>query len=79
MSWSILYTPAALEDKLQLATLGFNQVFEQVLQQLQAQPQTGTALVADLAGAYHKTIIGQHAIIYQPITEQKIIKILAIV
>ena len=78
MSWSIVYTPAALEDKQQLMALGLKQVFDHVLQQLQAQPQNGTALVADLTGAYHKTIIGQHAIIYQPITEQRIIKILAV-
>lgn len=77
--WSIVYMPAALEDKKQLVSLGLKPVLNSALQQLQAQPQSGTALVADLAGAYHKTLIGQHAIIYQPIFEQKTIKILAIV
>jgi Txe/YoeB family toxin of Txe-Axe toxin-antitoxin module len=81
MSCSIVYTADALQDKQQFIKQGFSLELEQTIALLTSNPTQSDCveLVGDLAGAYSKTIIGNHCIVYQNIPEQDTIKILCIV
>lgn len=79
MSWSIVYTAAALQNKQQLTEQGFQTELEQTLHDVMANPNEGIELVGDLAGAYSKTIIAQHCVVYQILPEQHVVKVICIV
>ncbi|WP_353570279.1 hypothetical protein [Candidatus Albibeggiatoa sp. nov. BB20] len=81
MSWSMVYTAQALKDKQQFIQQGFGAVLQQTLQLLTSNPKQADCikLIGDLTGAYSKTMIGNHCIVYQLISEQNTIKIIAIV
>lgn len=81
MSCTIVYTAEALQDKQQFIKQKFSAELEQTIAFLASNPTPSDCieLVGDLAGAYSKTIIGNHCIVYQNIPEQNTIKILCIV
>lgn len=78
MSWSIVYTAQALQDKRQFVEQGFGAELEQILFSLRTKPTDGIELVGDLSGAWSKTIVAQHCIVYQLLSEQNIVKVVCI-
>lgn len=80
MSWQIVYTKHAQKDAQKLAASGLKpKAFEllAVLQQNPFQnPPPYEKLVGDLAGAYSRRINIQHRLVYQVLTDERVVKVL---
>ena len=80
MSWQLVYTNHAQKDAKKLAASGLKanaQVLLAVLAENPFQnPPPYEKLVGDLAGAYSRRINIQHRLVYEVLTDQKIVKVL---
>ena len=80
MSWRLVYTRQAEKDAKKIAASGLRSKAEEIIQILRENPfQTPPPfekLVGDLAGAYSRRINIHHRLIYQILTEEKVVKII---
>jgi len=80
VSWRLVYTRQAEKDAKKIATSGLRSKAEEIIQILRENPfQTPPPfekLVGDLAGAYSRRINIHHRLIYQILTEEKVVKII---
>ena len=80
MTWKTVFTKQAQKDAQKLASSGLKAKAEVLLNILKENPyQTPPPyekLVGDLAGAYSRRINIQHRLVYQILTEDKIVKII---
>ena len=80
MSWRLVYTRQAEKDAKKIAASGLRSKAEEIIQILRENPfQTQPPfekLVGDLAGAYSRRINIHHRLIYQILTEEKVVKII---
>lgn len=80
MSWRLVYTRQAEKDAKKIAASGLRSKAEEIIQILRENPFQTTPpfekLVGDLAGAYSRRINIHHRLIYQILTEEKVVKII---
>jgi Txe/YoeB family toxin of toxin-antitoxin system len=80
VSWRLVYTRQAEKDAKKIAASGLRSKAEEIIQILRENPfQTPPPfekLVGDLAGAYSRRINIHHRLIYQILTEEKVVKII---
>jgi len=80
VSWRLVYTRQAEKDAKKIAASGLRSKAEEIIQILRENPfQTQPPfekLVGDLAGAYSRRINIHHRLIYQILTEEKVVKII---
>jgi Txe/YoeB family toxin of toxin-antitoxin system len=80
VQWTIVYTRQAVKDSKKLKRAGLKSGAEKLLAVLRQNPFQSPPpfekLVGDLSGAYSRRINIQHRIVYQVLSELKIVKIL---
>ncbi|HMU66770.1 MAG TPA: Txe/YoeB family addiction module toxin [Cellvibrionaceae bacterium] len=80
MTWKLLFTKQAQKDAQKLSAAGLKNKAQELLQIIEANPYQNPPpyekLVGDLAGAYSRRINIQHRLVYQVLSEEKIIKVL---
>lgn len=80
MTWKVVFTSQARRDAKKLASSGFKDRAETLLQLLSEDPfrvpPPFEKLVGDLAGACSRRISIQHRLVYQVLQEQGIVKVL---
>jgi Txe/YoeB family toxin of toxin-antitoxin system len=79
VQWTIVYTRQAVKDSKKLKRAGLKSDAEKLLDVLRQNPFQSPPfekLVGDLSGAYSRRINIQHRIVYQVLSELKIVKIL---
>ncbi len=80
MSWAVVFTKQARKDAKKLASSGLRSKAETLLGVLKKDPfQTNPPyekLTGDLTGAYSRRINIQHRLVYQVLTEERIVKVL---
>ena len=80
MSWQIVYTKHAQKDAQKLAASGLKPKALELLAVLQQNPFQNpppyAKLVGDLAGAYSRRINIQHRLVYQVLTDERVVKVL---
>ena len=80
MSWRLVYTRQAEKDAKKIAASGLRSKADEIIQILRENPfQTPPPfekLVGDLTGAYSRRINIHHRMIYQILTEEKVVKII---
>ncbi len=78
--WRILFTKQAQKDAKKLAAAGSRPKAETLLDILREHPyQTPPPfekLLGDLSGAYSRRINIQHRLVYQIVTDEKVVKII---
>jgi len=78
--WKLKYTKQAQKDAKKLTAAGLRPKAETILKILESDPfQTPPPyekLVGDLSGAYARRINIQHRIVYQVLTDEKIVKVI---
>jgi toxin YoeB len=80
VSWQIVYTKHAQKDAQKLAASGLKPKALELLAVLQQNPFQNPPpyekLVGDLAGAYSRRINIQHRLVYQVLTDERVVKVL---
>ncbi|PXF31280.1 toxin of toxin-antitoxin system [Pokkaliibacter plantistimulans] len=80
MTWQVVFAKQAQKDAQKLAAAGLKEKAKELLQVLAANPYQNPPpyekLVGDLAGAYSRRINIQHRLVYQVLTEDRIVKVL---
>lgn len=80
MSWQIVYTKHAQKDAQKLAASGLKPKALELLAVLQQNPFQNPPpyekLVGDLAGVYSRRINIQHRLVYQVLTDERVVKVL---
>ena len=80
MSWRLLYTKQARKDAKKLAAAGLKPKALELLAVLAADPFQSPPpfekLVGDLNGAYSRRINIQHRLVYQVLTDERVVKVL---
>ena len=80
MSWQIVFTNHAQKDAKKLASAGLKKNASALLAILKENPfQTPPPyekLIGDLLGAYSRRINIQHRLVYQILTDEKVVKVL---
>ena len=80
MSWQIVFTKYAQKDAKKLASAGLKKKASVLLAILKENPfQTPPPyekLIGDLLGAYSRRINIQHRLVYQVLTDEKVVKVL---
>jgi Txe/YoeB family toxin of toxin-antitoxin system len=80
VNWRLVYTRQAEKDAKKIAASGLRSKAEEIIQILRENPfQTPPPfekLVGDLAGAYSRRINIHHRLIYQILTDEKVVKII---
>lgn len=80
MTWKLVYTKQAQKDAQKLSAAGLKNKAQELLQIIEANPYQNPPpyekLVGDLSGAYSRRINIQHRLVYQVLSEEKIIKVL---
>lgn len=80
MSWQIVFTKHAQKDAKKLASAGLKKKASALLEVLKENPfQTPPPyekLIGDLLGAYSRRINIQHRLVYQILTDEKVVKVL---
>jgi len=80
VNWRLVYTRQAEKDAKKIAASGLRSKAEEIIQILRENPfQTPPPfekLVGDLAGAYSRRINIHHRMIYQILTDEKVVKII---
>lgn len=81
MKWKLVYTKQAKKDAKKLASCGWKNKAQHLLDVIADNPYTNPPpsekLIRDLFGAYSRRINIQHRLVYQVIESEKTIKILA--
>ena len=80
MSWKIVFTKIALKDAKKIKRAGLKSRVESLLSVIRKNPfqnpPSYEKLVGDLSGAYSRRINIQHRLVYQVLTDEKIVKII---
>jgi toxin YoeB len=80
VSWRLVYTRAAQKDAQRLAAAGLRDKAQALLDVLADDPFRSPPpfekLVGDLAGPYSRRINIQHRLVYQVLTEERVVKVL---
>lgn len=80
MSWQLVFTKHAQKDAQKLASSGLKEKARSLLAIIGEQPFQNPPpyekLIGDLSGAYSRRINIQHRLVYQVLSEQKIVKVL---
>lgn len=80
MSWQLVYTKHAQKDAKKLTASGLKVNAQALLAILSDNPFQNPPpyekLVGDLAGAYSRRINIQHRLVYEVLTDRKIVKVL---
>ena len=80
MSWKLVFTKMAQKDAKKIKRAGLKSRVENLLSLIQKNPfQTPPSyekLVGDLNGAYSRRINIQHRLVYQVLTDEKIVKVI---
>ena len=80
MNWSLVYTKQAEHDAKKIASSGLRANVEKLLRIISEDPfkvpPPYESLVGNLKGAISRRINIQHRLVYQVLTEEKIIKVL---
>ena len=80
MSWKIIFTKIAQKDAKKIKRAGLKSQVESLLSVIQKNPfqnpPSYEKLVGDLSGAYSRRINLQHRLVYQVLTDEKIVKII---
>jgi len=78
--WSLVYTGQARKDAKKLASTGFKQTTQVLLDIIRQNPYQNPPpyekLIGDLSGAYSRRINIQHRLVYQVLDKENIVKIL---
>lgn len=80
MSWKIIFTKMAQKDAKKIKRAGLKPRVENLQSIIEENPfhtpPSYEKLVGDLSGAYSRRINIQHRLVYQMLTEKKIVKII---
>lgn len=82
MSWTVLFTRQAQKDARRLASASLalkakaQRLLELLAEDPYRQPPAYEALVGDLRGACSRRINIQHRLVYQVLTNERIVKVL---
>lgn len=80
MKWQLVFAKQAQKDAQKLSAAGLKNKAQELLQIIEANPYQNPPpyekLVGDLSGAYSRRINIQHRLVYQVLSEEKIIKVL---
>jgi toxin YoeB len=80
VSWQIVYTKHAQKDAQKLSGSGLKPKALELLHVLQQNPFQNPPpyekLVGDLAGAHSRRINIQHRLVYQVLTDERVVKVL---
>jgi len=80
VSWKIIFTKMAQKDAKKIKRDGLKPRVENLLSIIEENPfhtpPSYEKLVGDLSGAYSRRINIQHRLVYQVLTEKKIVKII---
>ena len=80
MSWKIVFTKTAQKDAKKIKRAGLKSQVENLLSVIQENPfqnpPSYEKLVGDLSGSYSRRINIQHRLVYEVLTDKKIIKII---
>ena len=80
MNWQVVYTKHAQKDAQKLAASGLKPKALELLAVVQQNPFQNPPpyekLVGDLAGAYSRRINIQHRLVYQVLTDERVVKVL---
>jgi Txe/YoeB family toxin of toxin-antitoxin system len=80
VSWKIVFTKIAQKDSKKIKRAGLKSRVESLLSVIQKNPfqnpPSYEKLVGDLSGAYSRRINIQHRLVYQVLTDEKIVKII---
>ncbi|MGB6971502.1 MAG: Txe/YoeB family addiction module toxin [Desulfobulbales bacterium] len=80
MSWKIIFTKMAQKDAKKIKRAGLKPRVENLPSIIEENPfhtpPSYEKLVGDLSGAYSRRINIQHRLVYQVLTEKKIVKII---
>jgi len=80
VSWRLLYTKQAQRDARKLAAAGLRPKAEALLEVLREDPFCSPPpfekLVGDLRGAYSRRINIQHRLVYQVLSDERVVKVL---
>ena len=80
MSWKVVYTKHAQKDAKKIAQSNLKKKTLELISLLEQDPFQNPPqfekLVGDLEGAYSRRINIQHRLVYQVITEARIVKVL---
>lgn len=78
--WRVVFTRQAAKDAKKLAAAGLKRKTEYLLEVLSEDPYHSPppfeTLIGDLAGAFSRRINVQHRLVYQVLTEERIVKVL---
>jgi len=80
VSWKIVFTKMAQKDAKKIKRAGLKSRVENLLSVIQENPfqnpPSYEKLVGDLSGAYSRRINIHHRLVYQVLTDKKIVKII---
>lgn len=80
MSWRLVFAKAAVKDSERVAACGLKGRAQTLLDVLAVNPFQSPPpfekLVGDLAGAYSRRINIQHRLVYQVLSEERVVKVL---
>jgi toxin YoeB len=80
VTWKVVYTPQAVKDAEKISRAGLSGKAKRLIGVLEKDPfQTSPRyekLVGDLTGAYSRRINIKHRLVYQVLSEQKVVKVL---
>jgi Txe/YoeB family toxin of toxin-antitoxin system len=80
VTWELRFTGHAGKDAKKLASSGLKPKAQELLEILRNNPFQNPPpyekLVGDLSGAYSRRINIQHRLVYQVLTEQRVVKVL---
>jgi len=80
VSWTLIFTRQAQKDARSLARAGLRPRAEKLLDLLQRNPfetpPPYEKLLGDLAGAYSRRVNIQHRLVYQVLTQERVVKVL---
>jgi toxin YoeB len=80
VSWRVVFTKQAQKDARKLASSGLKPKAQELLSILAENPYQNPPpfekLVGDLSGAYSRRINIQHRLVYQVLSEDKVVRVL---
>jgi len=80
VSWTVVYTKQAQKDGQKLAAAGLKPKAQALINVIQSNPFQNPPpyekLVGDLSGAYSRRINIQHRMVYEVLSELKVVKVL---
>jgi len=79
-TWRLVYTKKAQKDAKKLAQAGLKQKTKDLLAIIAINPYQNPPayekLIGDLTGAYSRRINIQHRLVYQPLENEKVVKVI---